>query len=640
VKTGWKKIALLSLCGFTSTSGQDQGQPAPAEAAGPFDLDQLLQLEVTSPGRKAEPWFYSATSIDVLTQEDIRRYGATTLADTFRIVPGIHVGRYIGNSYSITTRGFSSTAANKMQVLMDGRSLYTPLFSGVFWEVQDTLLEDLDRIEVVRGPGAALWGANAINGVINITSKSARETQGTLLMGGGGNEELGFGGIRYGAKAGESTYWRAYTKYRYRDEQKFANGMDAEDFSEHWQSGFRTDSYLREVHQLTFQGDFYLNDFGSFARDDAHSRGGNVLGRWTRQFSEDSDLQVQFYYDRADRDVPLQYEEQRNNYDLDLQHRFQLGERNDIVWGGQYHLSEDQTGREGTFIFEPQERTIQLINGFVQDEITVVPDFFTLTLGTKLERNDFSGFEIQPSARAAVTPWENQILWGAVSRAVRTPTRIESDVRFRPNPATGLVTLRGNPDFESEDVIAYELGYRIQPLKQFSWEISTFYNVYDNLRTIEPSATGLPLILMNEREGQTYGFETAARWQAQEWWRLTASYSLLREDFEFKPGSRDPTGGSTEANDPEHMARVRSSFTLPHRIEFDQVLRYVDAQPNPHVPSYVELDLRVAWRPIPGLELSVVGANLLDSSHPEFGGGGPFQPEVERSIYGKVVWIF
>jgi iron complex outermembrane recepter protein len=604
-----------------------------------LELDDLLKLEVTSPGKKLEPWFFAPTAIEVLTSEDIRRYGATTIADTVRLVPGLNVGRNVGNSYAISARGFNGPTANKMQVLMDGRSIYTPFFSGVFWEVQDTLLEDLDRIEVVRGPGATLWGANAVNGVINIISKSARDTQGLLMMGGGGNEELGFGGLRYGAKVSESTYYRVYSKYRYRDQQIFSSGIEAEDFSEHWQAGFRSDSYFRDVHQLTMQGDFYLNDFGAFGRDDSHAQGGNVLSRWTRTFSETSSLQFQVYYDRSERSVPLSYSEDRDTIDADIQHQFQLGERNNLVWGGNYRFSADATGTDGTFQFSPAEKSIHEANIFVQDEISLIPERLKLSLGSKLGYNDYTGVEVQPSGRISFIPTSNQVVWAGVSRAVRTPSRLESDTLFKPIPTGSLVTLRGNPDFRSEDLVAYEIGYRVQPVPAVSLEASSFYNVYNNLRTIEPSPTTFPFVLGNERHGETYGLELVARYHPQEWWHLMASYTWLHEELRFSASSRDPTGGSSEANDPEHMGRLRSNMSLPHNIEFDQVLRYVDQLPNPRVPSYVELDLRVGWRPKPGLELSIVGANLLDSSHPEFGGSS-LQPEVQRSVYAKITWHF
>lgn len=599
-----------------------------------------MQTEVTSVGRKAEPWFHAPAAVEVLTQDDIRRYGAITMADTLRIVPGMHVARSFGSSYAITTRGFSSAAGNKLQVLLDGRSLYTPLFSGVFWDVQDTLLTDLDRIEVIRGPGATQWGANAVNGVVNFISRDARQTQGTLIKAGGGNEELGFGAVRHGGKAGESTYYRVYSKYFYRDEQALSNGADGEDFTEHWQSGFRADHYLAEESQLTLQGDFYLNDGGIAGRSAANNQGANVLGRWTRTFSSASDLQFQLYYDRADRDIPLQFEEERNTVDADFQHRLALGERHDIVWGGNYRVSWDETGGIGTFAFDPRERAIDLVAGFVQDEIAIVPERLALTLGTKIEHNDFTGAEVQPSARLAFTPGAKQTVWAAVSRAVRTPTRIESDVVFTPVPNGPVATLRGNPDFRSEDMIAYELGYRVRPWRQASFDIAGFVNDYDNLRTLEPGPGGFPLTLGNERHGETWGFESSIRYEPVGWWRLTAGYALLEQDLDFSAASRDPTGGTTEANDPEQMALLRSNLMLPHRIEFGQTLRYVDQLTRPAVPAYLELDLRLAWRPLPGLEISLNGMNLLDSAHPEFAGGGPLQPEVERSVYAKVLWLF
>lgn len=624
-------LAMASFAAGVASRG------AEAEDLRQISLEDLLELEVTLPGRKAEPWLHTPAAIDVITNEDIRRYGSVSLADTLRLGSGLHVARSFGNGYTITARGFSGATGNKMQVMMDGRSLYTPLFSGVFWEVQDTLLVDVDRIEVIRGPGATMWGANAVNGVINITTKDARDTLGTLIQGGGGNEELGFGAVRYGAKAGESTYWRVYSKYKYRDDQILSSGQDAQDWSSHWQSGFRSDTDLSEVSHLTFQGDFFLNDSGSLMSN-ANRQGGNLLGRWMRQFSDDSDLQFQLYYDRSDRDLPGQYREERNTVDADLQHRFQIGERHDLVWGLSYRVSADDT-RGDVFTFDPPDRTLHLVSGFMQDEITLVPQRLKLTLGTKVEYNEFTGVEWQPGVRLAWLPTERQTIWGAVSRAVRTPTRAESDVTFR--TPQGVVGFRGNPDFESEDVIAYELGYRVRPMENLSIDVAGFYNAYDSLRSVTPTApAGIPFILSNEREGESWGTEISVRYQAADWWHLCGSYTFLEDNLSFRAIPAIAGGISTEANDPEQMASLRSTVTLPHRIEFDQVLRYVDELPNPHVPAYLELDLRLAWRPKPGLELSLVGMNLLDSAHPEFNGGTFLQPEVERSVYAKVTWLF
>ncbi|HTI72810.1 MAG TPA: TonB-dependent receptor [Candidatus Limnocylindria bacterium] len=626
--------AAILTCLWLPSLGAD-GIRSPEELKH-MSLDEVLETKVISVSRTPEDWTSAPSAISILTQEDIRRSGAVGVPDALRLAPGLDVARGLGNGYAITARGFNSSGGNKMQVLMDGRSLYTPLLSGVFWEIQDTVLEDLDRIEVVRGPGGTLWGANAVNGVINIVSKSARDTQGTLVVAGAGTEERGMATVRYGGKLGESTYYRVYGKYENRDEQALTNGEGAADGMQQGQGGFRIDSYLPGENTLTLQGDTYQNYTGILGRDDSHHYGGNVLGRWAHSFSDTSDLQVQAYYDRGVRNVPLQFQEDRGTFDLDAQQHFAVGERNNIVAGGNYRNSADETGTTGTFQFSPPKRTIQLFSGFVQDELTLVPDRLTFYAGTKVEHNDFTGVEWQPSGRLAYTPTQRQTLWAAVSRAVRTPARGDADTRFIPVPATGVALIRGNPDFESEDVIAYELGYRIQAHPRLLVDLATFYNVYDHLRTLQYTP---PLIISNNREGETYGVEVELKYQATDWWRLSSSYAWLGEDLRFKPGSFDPTLGTLEANDPEHVVRFRSAMDLPANFEFDAIVRYVDNLPNPYIPSYIGLDLRVAWVPRPDLELEVVGQNILDDRHPEFAVGAT-PPEVQRGVYGKVTWRF
>jgi iron complex outermembrane receptor protein len=601
-----------------------------------MSLDELLETKVISTSRTPESWVTAPNAITVLTQDEIRRSGAVRLPDALRLATGLQVARGAGGGYSITARGFNSAGGNKMQVLMDGRLLYTPLLSGVFWEIQDTMMEDLDRIEVVRGPGATLWGANAVNGVINIVSRSAKDTQGMLVTGGGGTEEQGFGGVRYGGKIGESTYYRVYGKFQRRDEQATPSGAGAGDFTEHGQGGFRVDSFVADDNQLTFQGDLYHNFTGIAGRDDAEHYGGNLLGRWTRTFSDTAGLQVQTYYDRGLRDVPLQFSEDRSTFDLDAQHHFELRERHKFVVGANYRYSADETGTTGTYQFSPANRGIQLFSGFVQDEIALVPERLTLYAGSKVEHNDFTGFEWQPGVRLAFNPAEKQTLWAAVSRAVRTPSRGDSDTRFMPFPATGVVAIQGNPDFRSEVVVAYELGYRIQAHPRVLIDVAGFYNQYDRLRTLQLVP---PLVIDNLREGDTRGIELEVKYQVTGWWRVGGSYTYLNKDLRFKPGALDPTGGTLEANDPDHMATLHSSLDLPRNFEFDVIVRYMDRLPNPAIPSYVGLDLRLAWRPKPGLELAVVGQNILDDRHPEFSVGAA-PPEVQRGAYGKVTWSF
>lgn len=606
-----------------------------------LSLEELLDTRVITASRTLEDWTTAPTAIGILTQEEIQRSGATRLADALRSAPGLDVARYVGSSYAISARGFSGSSVNKMQVMLDGRSLFTPLFSGVFWETQDTLLEDIDRIEVVRGPGAALWGANAVNGVINIITKNARDTQGALVTAGAGTEEQAFGGIRYGGKIGDDTYYRTYFKYQKRDEQVFSNGTPNHDGMNQQQGGFRLDSNQPGDNTFTLQGDVYWNDFQIFGRTDAENNGGNLLGRWTHAFSPVSDLQVQVYYDRGVRDVPLQFRESRSTYDLDAQYHLKTDGPNDFVIGAGYRNSRDETGTTGrTFIFSPNSRTLTLINFFAQDEITLIPRELTLSLGSKFEHNDYSGLEVQPSVRLAYIPATGQVVWAAVSRAVRAPTRVDTDSRFLPAPATGFVFVQGSPDFESEDLLAYELGYRVRASRTWLFDFATFYNEYNDLRTLEPSpVTGLPLLIKNERYGNTYGGEVTVTFQAADWWQLSGSYSYIHENLRFRPGSHDPTGGSLEGDDPAHLARLHCAMNLPGDLEFDWTLRYSSRLPLPALPAYTELDMRLAWKPARSWEIALVGQNLLHSHHAEFSGGAS-QPEVQRGGYAQVTYRY
>lgn len=626
--------AVASAClGASNVCGDDLRS---AEELKQMSLDELLETKVISISRTPESWINAPNAITVLTHDEIRRSGALRLPDALRLATGLQVARGAGSGYAITARGFNSSGGNKMQVLMDGRLLYTPLLSGVFWEIQDTMMDDLDRIEVVRGPGATLWGANAVNGVINIVSRSAKDTQGMLVTGGGGTEEQAFGGVRYGGQIGEATYYRVYGKYQRRDDQATAAGTDAGDSTDHGQGGFRIDSFLADDNQLTFQGDLYHNYTGILGRNDAEHYGGNLLSRWTRTYSDTAGLQVQAYYDRGIRDVPLQFREDRSTFDLEAQHHFEVAERHKVMIGANYRYSADATGTNGTYQFFPANRGIQLFSGFVQDEIALIPERLTLYAGSKFEHNDFTGFEWQPGVRLAFNPAEKQTLWAGISRAVRTPSRGDSDTRFMPVPATGVVAIRGNTDFRSETVVAYEVGYRIQASQRLLIDIAGFYNQYDRLRTLQVVP---PLVVENLREGDTRGVEIEVKYQVTGWWRLGGSFTYLNKDLHFKPGAVDPTAGTLEANDPSHMATLHSSLDLPRDFEFDVIVRYVDRLPNPSIPYYVGLDLRLAWRPKPGWELAVVGQNILDDRHPEFSVGA-VPPEVQRGVYGKVTWNF
>lgn len=601
-------------------------------------LEELLATKVIAGTRTLEKWNTMPMAIAVLPQETIEASGEMRLAEILRGAPGLNVARYVGSSYAISARGFSSSSSNKLQVMMDGRSLYTPLFSGVFWEIQDTLLEDLDRVEIVRGPGAALWGSNAVNGVINFVTKNARDTQGGLVVGAVGSEERSMAAVRYGGKAGESTYYRTYFKYQERDEQVFASGAPARDGMRQQQGGIRIDSTPFEGNQLTLQGDVYGNTFGINGRPDATNSGGNALGRWTRAFSPDAELQIQAYYDYGRRDAPRQFLEKRATYDLDVQHRFKIGERQSLVVGGGYRTSQDETGQGGrTFIFSPPVRRLHLTRFFAQDQIELVPDRLELTLGSLIERNEYSGWETQPSVRLAWTPAPGQFAWAGISRAVRAPTRSDTDSRFLPDPATGFVLIAGSPTFDCEKALVYELGYRYRPRPQWFFDLAAFYNDYSDLRTLEPSgATGFPLLVSNRREGATYGAEATVTFQPTERWQLSASASHLTEHLRFLPGSRDPTGGSIEGNDPSWIGNLHSSLALSPAWKVDWTARYVAALPNPVVPAYWTMDLRIAFQPAKNWEITLVGQNLLEPSHPEFNA----MTEVQRGAYARFTYRF
>ncbi|MEY2486901.1 MAG: iron complex outerrane recepter protein [Verrucomicrobiota bacterium] len=599
-------------------------------------LEALVDVEITSASRRPEKLFETASAADVVTSEDIERAGVTNIPDALRLATEMEVAQLDGHSWAISTRGFDISTANKMQVLMDGRTLYTPLFSGVFWDVQQTFLPDLEQIEIIRGPGATLWGANAVNGVINIRTKSADETQGLLLYAGGGYELDGFGGIRYGGQVGQDTFYRVYVMHQSQDGLPI-EGDDMEDNRRITQGGFRIDSKLNPEDTLTFQGDFYSGNFEQLNAGDINVDGENALGRWTRQLDKDSSLMVQAYYDRTYRLIAGVFEEERNTFDLEMQHQFRYGDHY-IVYGGDYRFSHDNIGNLGpTLAFLPATDTQHLLSGYIQDEWHLVPDKFYLTAGSKFEYNSFSGFEIQPTGRFTWLITPTQTLWGAISRAVRTPTRVDQNL-VAPNPAFGTPFLVANPDFQSETLVAYELGYRIKATSTLSFDIAGYYNDYDNLRSIEPLPDGT-ITIQNKLVGQSYGGSLAVKWGVTNWWRLDGSVSLLHVDIDKTNGGQDISNGNGEANDPSASFIIHSAMDLPWNLRFDSFLRYVDDLPHPATPAYLTADLRLAWAPRKNLEFAIVGRNLFDQTHPEFR-TTPLAREVERSVFATVKWSY
>ena len=638
-----RKLAapFLLTAALAAPAAAQEEEGLPPEDLKKLSIEELMDIDVTSVSRRSERLSRAAAAVTVITGEDIRRMGATTLPEALRLINSVQVAQADGRTWAITTRGFNLTTANKLLVLIDGRSVYTPLFSGVFWDVQHVFLEDVERIEIIRGPGATLWGANAVNGVINVITKSAQATEGGVArIGGGVGMERAFGGARYGGRVGERTYYRVYADSFYRDALDLANGGSAEDPLRLGQVGFRMDGDASSRDAFTVQGDFYGGSSGRLVRDDVEMEGGNLLGRWTRSFSEESGLELQVYWDRTHRDIPGTFEEDLDTWDVDFQHQFPLSGRHHLVWGLGYRFFRSDVVNSREVAWVPEDRDQALFSAFAQDEISLHGDQLRLTLGSKFEVNESTGLEVQPSVRVVWTPSDHRTLWAAISRAVRTPTRIDEDVRFfLPD---GSLLLAGNRDFDSEKLLAYELGYRILIRPELLLDLSTFYNVYDDLRSQERPANGspFPITLANRLNAETWGAELRANYEAAPWWRIHAAYAWFEKDLELDPGSTDPTGGRPEGNDPKNRALLRSSFDLPGNVQIDGQLRHVGRLPSPVVPAYTEMDLRIGWRPIPSLDLSLIGRNLLHASHPEFGAPSPLREEVRRSIYGRATWRF
>ena len=651
-------MAILAMAAVANLAAQDKAADASLSTLKKLSMEELMDIEVTSVSRRAEKLFDAASAIQVITNEDIRRSGALTLPEALRLADNLDVAQKNSHDWGISARGFNTELANKLLVMIDGRTVYTPLFSGVVWNVQDYLLEDLDHIEVISGPGGTLWGANAVNGVINITTKNAKATQGLYLEGGTGSELPGFVGIRYGGVLAPNVHFRVYAKYFDRGNEMVANGTDAHDEWTRGQGGFRFDAETAGHDTVTFQGDYYGGRDQLIAGGEDKVSGGNLLGRWSRTFSNESDMSLQLYYDRTHLSEPVaafvingtqfapagHFEDDLTTYDLDFQHRFSIGGANQVVWGLGYRLTNDNVEKAPALAFFPAQLEHHLYSGFVQDEIKLA-EKFSITLGSKFEHNDYTGTEIEPGVRAQWNLTDNRMLWSAISRAVRTPSRIDRDLS-QPAPPN-FVILRGSSAFTSEIVVAYELGYRAQVASNAAISISAFYNEYDDVRSTSVTAgTVLPFYFANNLEGETHGVEATGDFRVSPSWRLHVGYRLLKEHVRIKPGQFDLNNALNEVSDPEQQMSLRSSVDLSQSLEWDTNLRWVDERPGHNgttpgtAPSYGELDLRVAWHPTAQCELSLVGQNLLHDRHPEYGFATPTRGEIQRRVYGKVTWRY
>ena len=618
--------------------GQGSPAPPPPNVLKNLTLDQLMDIDVTSVSKRPERLFDTASAIQVITAEDIRRSGATSIPEALRLAPNLEVGQIDARQWAITARGFNNVFADKMLVLIDGRSVYTPLYAGVYWDVQDTLLEDLDRVEVISGPGATQWGANAVNGVISITTKSAKDTQGGLLLAGAGTELRGSAGARYGGQLAPGIYYRIYGKYSDRGDSVRPNGGMSNDAWRTTQGGFRVDWDAATGNAFTVQGDLYNGSMDQPGPANIRASGMNLLGRWTRTLAENSDLKLQLYFDRTYRRIPGSFTQSLNTTDLDFQHRLPLGTTHDLVWGLGYRIVADDIVNTPANAFLPPRVTRQLFNAFAQDEITLSKDRLALTLGSKIEHDDYTEFELEPSARMSWTPDKQQTIWAAVSRAVRTPSRIDRDLF---SPATPPYRIAGGSQVVPEKLIAYELGYRVQLDPSFVVSLATYVNHYDDLRSLEPLSPPLafPVAASSGFRGRSVGAELTAEWRITSAWRVRGGYTEMRVHSERQPGTVDRGTRDGIARDPNHQLRLRSQWDLSAKWECDAEFRYVSAIANQAVPGYSEADLRVGWNLSSMWEISVVGQNLLHSHHPEFNAAGS-RREIERSVYTKASWRF
>ena len=602
-------------------------------------IEELSRLDITSVSRRPEKLADTAAAVSVIRADDLRRAGVTSLAEAMRLGDAVDVVRVNPNTWAVTARGFQISTANKLLVMVDGRSVYSPLFSGTFWEVQELVFDDIDRIEVVRGPGGATWGANAMNGVINMITRPTAETRGSFAMVTGGTDEHAIVSGRHGARIGEGNY-RVYGKFRQRNSGiNIATGSDEGNGLLMGHGGFRFDSNENRAARWSLQGELYRGTVGLVNTSDGDLAGGNVSLHFARRFSPGSEFRVQAYYDHTWRKIPLQFEEMRNTVDVRGQHRMLAG-RHDIVFGADARISHGNDRGIAGFFFDPEERTNEVFSAFLQDEFALGPRRLFLTLGSKFERNDFTGFEVQPTARIRWTRSDRQTLWAAVSRAVRLPTRFDTDLRIV-NPVTRQIVITGSDSFDAESVIAYEGGYRVRLHDRVAIDIAAFANQYDDLRSQEfPRVPGEPITLRNLLNATTAGVELAGMVQAAENWRLHGAYSYLAQDFSVDPGSTDPFDGTFEANDPAHTFSLRSYWDLPAGFMLDGIFRAVSSRPNPGVPSYAELDLRLGWNVRPGWELSLSGQNLLHDRHLEFAYPNAPRYEFRRGALLRSTWRF
>jgi iron complex outermembrane receptor protein len=652
--------------------------PSTAQVTPPGDLTQLdlkdlMNVEVTSVSKREQKISTAGAAIYVINQEDIRRSGATSIPDLLRMVPGVHVAQMNAHTWAISIRGFTDKYGDKVLVMIDGRSVYTPLTSGVNWDQQDVPLEDIDRIEVIRGPGGTVWGANAVNGVINIITKSAKATPGGLVTAGGGSEEAVLGLLQYGGRVGRRGAYRVFGDYANLGESPAPTGEVIADGWHKAHAGFRSDWELSAKDALTVQGDLFqsregqtidtllINEFPREAilDDKITVSAGNLLARWERTLSNGSGTSLQVYYDRYDR-VERGVGEIRNTMDVDFEHHLTLGSRSNLVWGGGYRVTSDNITPGYAVRYQPARETDDLFSAFAQDEIRLLHSLW-LTLGTKVEHNSYTGLEFEPSGQLVWNLTDRQTAWASVSRAIRQPARadfhIRADVAIVPldNGGFGVVELTGNPDRKAERLYDFEVGYRAQATQRLSLDLATFSSHYYGLQTNEPgnpffttdpgpAHLVIPIVFADNAHAHNYGVEVFATWSVNRRWKISPGYSFLQMHVAGDPSSQDTAAGAIAAESPKHQFQIRSFLNLTRRLEWEtsvfQVGRLTDGGSG-STPGYTRLDSRLGWHAGESLEFSIVGQNLLSPAHAEYHDAfAILHSLVERSIFCKVTWRF
>ncbi|MGC4061480.1 MAG: TonB-dependent receptor [Aquabacterium sp.] len=628
-------------------------QPTMVASLADMSLEELGELEVTSVSRRAQPLSEAAASIFVITADDIRRSGALNLPEALRLAPNLQVAKITNGRYAITARGFSGPEANKLLVLIDGRSVYTPLFAGVFWDSQHVMLQDVDRIEVISGPGGTLWGVNAVNGIINVITRSAQETQGNLVVAGAGQSGAELA-ARHGGEFNEDTSYRVYAQRFNQSHTQLASGGDVDDGLQAAQAGFRADWHHAQD-QFSVHGDAYQGDQGQAAPgtfyikgvpldlQHVRTRGLNIVGRWARQFDDEGELSIQGYLDRTERIIPITFDQQLDIGDLQIQYAVPPSGSHAWVLGGEYRMAHDHLANTAFLQFLPDQATQDWTSLFAQDDISLPSDLH-LILGSRWESNDYTGWAWLPTARLAWKPSADHLWWTAVSKTVRAPSRIDRDT-YVPWPSAygpGLpYLLAGGPDVQSEEAKVFEIGYRGQPLAQTSFSVNVFRSVYDKLHTEEVGSSAQGLVTFaSKMKGAVTGIETWGSYQPSRTWRLSAGFTGLYERFRLDPDSTDITDMSkANGRDPAQTWLLRSSWDLPRGHELDATVRHVSRLSNPDVDAYMALDARWGWHASATLELSLTGRNLLGGGHGEYD-TIESRAEVSRSLYVQALVRF